>query len=233
MLNAKVSQMAMFIGCMVICLIIAGAVVQANNDSITVQNGGTVNINNGQAQPSDMLGGYTVNMTSSADVTSSFPGPVTLEGALTVAGAGTFSGANTFSATTTFTGNVQSQRVFSGGAIYSSSTSKAFTLAASVICDYYKISLKFVTSSADNVAITMPATSSVSSYCLKSEGQGLNLMFINASTFASSTTITANTDYNFYYNATSTAINGGKMDSIYCRRGASSYDCFFNQYPVR
>lgn len=238
LLTGKVSPLGMFIGSLVVCIIVAGAVAKASNDNITVNNGGTLNITNQASDISNQeniggTNGYSVDMVSSPYVTANFPGDVSVVGNETITGTLGVTGALTSSATSTFTGNLQAARVFMGGSAYSSSTSKNFTLAAATICDNNKVSISFVSSTADSVAITMPATSSVSSYCLKTVGQELYLNFINSSSFASSTVLTANTDWNFYYNATGTTINGSKLDTVRCRRGSTAYDCTFAQYPVR
>lgn len=251
---------------LVICLVLIGASVKANNDSI-VFNNATVNINN-QSMPEIPLegnfgaaggmlaenyisyimynGGFNtakpMTLQSTLDVTgaATFASTLGLTGAITSSGANTFSGANAFSATSTFTGNLQAARIYPGGGIYASSTSKALTLAASTVCDNTYIAIQFVSSTADTVAITLPATSSVSSYCLKTAGQSLDFQFANTNLFASTTSWTGNTDYTMNFTASttgalSTALPAGARQYVRCWRLATKYSCdiFSFKQPVQ
>ena len=79
-LTSKVSPLAMFVGCLFVCIVIAGSVAVANNDNITVNSGGVLNISNQQA--SDNLG-YSVAITNDSGVDATFANDVDVVGDLT------------------------------------------------------------------------------------------------------------------------------------------------------
>lgn len=158
-------------------------------------------------------------------------GSLTSYGALTaeaITGSSTFTliGAATLSSTLGVTGESNFARIIYGGSVYSSSTSKDFTLLAADVCDNNELTITTSINSADSYAVTMPATSTISSDCLTAAGDSIYFNLINGNTLASTTVLTAGTDYNFYYNSTSTTVGAGKSIPVECRRSATAYDCF-------
>jgi hypothetical protein len=188
-LTSKVSPLAMFIGCLVVCVIIAGSVVKANNDNITVQNGGVLNITN-QAQDAGNLG-YSVNFTNDSDVDASFSNDVDVVGDLT---AGTITSDAGISGTTaTFTGELQGSTIISGGLVKNVDLGDGTTdlLTASEICDYARIN--YYTNGA-NATITVASTTALLADCLNTNGDSKFLVIENKSYDATTTTIATNTD---------------------------------------
>ena len=199
---------------LVICLLVIGFSAKAGADAVRytgniVINNSNVSIDNQGNSPDSSIGAYV----DSGQVTTFTDVNITND--LVVDGYSNF------------------KRIFPGGLAYASNTTKAFTLTATNICDYAKVTITASTTqgagTADSYAVTLPATSTVSSRCLITEGQYLSFLYINGSAFASSTVITANTDYNLYYTSTSTTVGGGKLAQIMCRRGATAYDCTIDQ----
>jgi len=185
----KISNLFTIILAVAVCV----GVVASGASAMNVGDGVTVNIENFyEASSEGRLGGEIHN------VLESFDAGIAVNGTTVIDSSGNYDGSitsdtGTFSSTLAVTGESQLSTLIHGGLVKQVDLADGTTdlLTAAEMCNYSGII--YTTEGAD-ATITVASTTDLIADCLDTDGDRKSITFQNASLFATTTTLSANTD---------------------------------------